>query len=52
MRAARSSAGAAEGVGLLAALLTEWAGGRACLAEALRGAARFSQGQGRHGVFD
>ena len=52
LRADRSSALAAEGLGLQEALLTEWAGGRACLAEALRGAARFSQGQGRHGVFD
>ena len=33
------------------ALLREWTGGRACLAEALRGASRFAAGQGRHGEF-
>ena len=51
LRADRSSALAAEGLGLQEALLREWAGGRTCLSEALRGAARFTQGQGRHGKF-
>ncbi|MCE1191143.1 MAG: crotonase/enoyl-CoA hydratase family protein [Acidovorax sp.] len=51
LRADRASALAAEGLGMQEALLREWAGGRACLAEALRGATRFAQGQGRHGEF-
>ena len=51
LRADRASALAAEGLGMREALLREWAGGRACLAEALRGATRFAQGQGRHGEF-
>ena len=51
LRADRASALAAEGLGMQEALLHEWAGGRACLAEALRGATRFAQGQGRHGEF-
>ncbi len=51
LRADRSSALAQEGLPLPEALLQEWQGGRACLADALRGAARFSAGQGRHGAF-
>ena len=51
LRADRASALAAEGVPLQQALLQEWAGGRECLAEALRGASRFAAGQGRHGQF-
>jgi enoyl-CoA hydratase len=51
LRADRASALAAEGLPLQRALLQEWAGGRECLAEALRGAARFSGGQGRHDQF-
>ena len=51
LRADRASALAAEGLPLQEALLREWAGGRACLADALRGAARFADGQGRHGDF-
>ena len=51
LRADRASALAAEGVPLQQALLQEWAGGRECLAEALRGASRFAAGQGRHGEF-
>lgn len=51
LRADRASALAAEGLPLQQALLQEWAGGRECLAEALRGASRFASGQGRHGQF-
>ena len=51
LRADRASALAAEGLPLQQALLQEWAGGRECLAEALRGASRFAAGQGRHGQF-
>lgn len=51
LRADRTSALAGEGLPLAQALLQEWTGGRACLADALRGAARFSGGQGRHGEF-
>ncbi len=51
LRADRASALAQEGLPLPEALLQEWQGGRACLADALQGAARFSAGQGRHGVF-
>ena len=51
LRADRASALAAEGLPLQQALLQEWAGGRECLAEALRGASRFAAGQGRHGEF-
>ena len=47
LRADRASALAAEGLPLQQALLQEWAGGRECLAEALRGASRFAAGQGR-----
>ena len=52
LRADRASALAGEGLPLQAALLQEWTGGRACLAEALRGATRFTAGQGRHGSFE
>ena len=51
LRADRASALAAGGLPLQQALLQEWAGGRECLAEALRGASRFAAGQGRHGEF-
>lgn len=51
MRADRASALASSGLAMQQALLQEWQGGRACLAQALRGAARFSAGQGRHGEF-
>lgn len=51
LRADRASALAGEGLPLSHALLQEWAGGRECLADALRGAARFASGQGRHGQF-
>jgi enoyl-CoA hydratase len=52
LRADRASALASEGVPLEQALLQEWAGGRGCLADALRGATRFTAGQGRHGKFE
>ncbi|MBB6560876.1 enoyl-CoA hydratase [Acidovorax soli] len=51
LRADRASAIAQEGLPLAGALLQEWQGGRACLADALQGAARFTAGQGRHGRF-
>jgi len=51
LRADRASALASEGLPLPQALLQEWSGGRECLADALRGATRFSNGQGRHGQF-
>ncbi|WP_298214241.1 crotonase/enoyl-CoA hydratase family protein [Acidovorax sp.] len=51
LRADRASALAGDGMPLPQALLQEWTGGRACLADALRGATRFSGGQGRHGEF-
>ncbi len=51
LRADRASAMAGEGLPLAEALLQEWTGGRACLADALRGAARFASGSGRHGQF-
>lgn len=51
LRADRASAIAQEGLPLADALLQEWQGGRACLADALQGAARFAAGQGRHGEF-
>ena len=50
-RADRASAIAQDGLPLAGALLQEWQGGRACLADALQGAARFTAGQGRHGRF-
>ena len=52
LRADRASALAQDGLNERAALLQEWQGGRACLADALRGAARFAQGAGRHGKFE
>lgn len=51
LRADRASAIAQDGLPLAGALLQEWQGGRACLADALQGAARFTAGQGRHGRF-
>ena len=51
LRADRASTLAGEGLPLSEALHQEWRGGRTCLAEALRGAARFAAGQGRHGEF-
>lgn len=51
LRADRASAIAQDGLPPAEALLQEWQGGRACLADALQGAARFSAGQGRHGRF-
>jgi enoyl-CoA hydratase len=51
LRADRASALAQDGRSITEALLLEWQGGRTCLAEALRGAARFAQGDGRHGEF-
>ena len=51
LRADRASALEGEGLALQQALLQEWQGGRECLAQALRGAARFSGGEGRHGRF-
>jgi enoyl-CoA hydratase len=51
LRADRASAWAQDGLPLAEALLQEWQGGRACLADALQGAVRFGAGQGRHGVF-
>lgn len=51
LRADRASVLASEGLPLQQALLQEWAGGRECLADALRGAARFAAGEGRHGKF-
>jgi enoyl-CoA hydratase len=33
------------------AMQREWQTGRACLADALAGAARFAEGAGRHGKF-
>ncbi|MCB1980035.1 MAG: enoyl-CoA hydratase, partial [Burkholderiaceae bacterium] len=51
LRADRASVLAQDGLATAEALLQEWQGGRACLADALRGAARFAQGAGRHGKF-
>lgn len=52
LRADRASALAQDGWSEREALLQEWRGGRACLADALRGAAHFAQGAGRHGKFE
>lgn len=52
LRADRASALAQEGLAERDALLQEWRGGRACLADAFGGAARFAQGAGRHGKFE
>lgn len=51
LRADRASAWESHGHALEDALLQEWHGGRACLAQALQGAAAFTAGQGRHGRF-
>ncbi|MBE2264246.1 MAG: crotonase/enoyl-CoA hydratase family protein [Burkholderiaceae bacterium] len=51
MNADRLSALRQAGLPLEAALQQEWAGGRACLDDALAGAARFAAGEGRHGKF-
>ncbi len=51
LRADRASTLAQHGLAEREAMLQEWQRGRACLADALRGAARFSQGEGRHGKF-
>ena len=51
MNADRLSALRQAGLPLEAALRQEWAGGRACLDDALSGAARFAAGEGRHGKF-
>ena len=51
LRADRASVLAQDGLPTTEALLQEWQGGRGCLSEALRGAARFAQGDGRHGKF-
>ena len=47
----RASAYAQWDLPLPAALHQEWQRGRQCIAEGLRGAARFAGGQGRHGQF-
>lgn len=52
LRADRASALAQESFSEREALLREWRGGRVCLADALGGAARFTQGAGRHGSFE
>jgi enoyl-CoA hydratase len=51
MNADRLSAYRQAGLPLAAALHQEWAAGRACLDDALAGAARFAAGEGRHGKF-
>ena len=51
MNADRLSAYRQSGLPLELALQQEWAAGRACLDEALAGAARFASGEGRHGRF-
>ena len=51
MRADCASAHAQWGLPLRQALHQEWERGKACLGEALDGAARFSAGAGRHGRF-
>ncbi len=52
LRADRLSAYRQWDLPLPQALAQEWAGGRAVLDEALRGAERFASGAGRHGRFD
>lgn len=49
LRADRLSAYRQWGLSLDQALHQEWAGGKPCIAEGLRGAQRFAGGQGRHG---
>ena len=51
MNADRMSAYRQAGLPLEAALRQEWDAGRACLDDALAGAARFAAGAGRHGRF-
>jgi enoyl-CoA hydratase len=51
LRADRASAHAQWDLPLRQALHQEWERGKACLGEALEGAARFSAGAGRHGRF-
>jgi enoyl-CoA hydratase len=51
MNADRLSAHRQYGLSLQDALQQEWAAGRACLDDALAGAARFASGEGRHGKF-
>ncbi len=51
MRADRASAYAQWDLPLSGALHQEWEGGKQCLGDALRGAARFAAGAGRHGKF-
>jgi len=51
MNADRLSAYRQAGLPLVEALQQEWGAGRACLDDALAGAARFSSGEGRHGKF-
>jgi enoyl-CoA hydratase len=51
MNADRLSAYRQSGLRLEEALQQEWAAGRACLDDALAGAARFAAGEGRHGKF-
>jgi enoyl-CoA hydratase len=52
LRADRASLLGQEGMPLDVAMAAELAGGRAVLAQGLRGAARFAAGAGRHGDFD
>jgi enoyl-CoA hydratase len=51
MRADRESAYAQWDLSLGEALHQEWRRGRACIPDALQGAARFAGGEGRHGRF-
>ena len=51
MRADRESVYAQWDLPLPQALKQEWDRGRECIAEGLQGAARFADGQGRHGKF-
>ncbi|MCW5630420.1 MAG: enoyl-CoA hydratase, partial [Rhodoferax sp.] len=51
MRADRASAHAQWDLPLHLALHQEWERGKACLGDALEGAARFAAGDGRHGRF-
>ena len=51
MRADRLSAHAQWDLPLPQALHQEWERGKHCIAEGLKGAARFAAGQGRHGKF-
>lgn len=51
MLADRASAYAQWDLPMPEALQQEWQRGRECIAEGLKGAARFSAGAGRHGKF-